>query len=111
MDLTCCLEKSRGATTDNFLTSLILAENLMRRDITLCSTKIRNRNEIPHELLPKETRGVESSIFALHDEVNLVSYVPKKNRTVIALSTGHHDSKVGDEMSHKPDAILHYNAT
>jgi hypothetical protein len=37
---------------------------------------------------------VESSIFAFHDEVTLVSYVPKENRTGTALSTEHHDSKV-----------------
>jgi hypothetical protein len=46
----------------------------------------RNRNEIPHEPLPK-MRTVESSILAFHDEVTFVAYVPKKNRTVIALST------------------------
>jgi hypothetical protein len=41
----------------------------------------------------------------------LVSYVPKKNRAVIALSTEHHDIKIGgEELLHKPD-ILHYNAT
>jgi CO dehydrogenase/acetyl-CoA synthase gamma subunit (corrinoid Fe-S protein) len=72
----------------------------------------RNRKEIPNELLPKRRREVESSIFAFHDEVTLVSYVPKKNRAVIALSTEHHYIKIGgEEVLHKPDIILHYNAT
>jgi hypothetical protein len=50
-------------------------------------------------------------MFAFHDDVTLVSYVPKKNRAAIALSTEHSDSKVGDEVSHKTDVIVHYNAT
>ena len=39
-----------------------------------------------------------------------MSYVPKKNRAVILLSTMHHDNKVSDDDS-KPDIILHYNST
>jgi hypothetical protein len=47
LDLKCCLQKCHDATTDNFLTSLLLAENLLRRYITLCDTMRRSRNEIP----------------------------------------------------------------
>jgi hypothetical protein len=54
----------------------------------------RDRNEIPHEPLPKKRRTVESSILAFHDEVTFVSYVPKRNRTVIALSTECHGAKL-----------------
>jgi hypothetical protein len=72
MDLICCLEKFNGATTDNLFTDLLLAENLLHRDIMLCGTMRRNRNEISHELLPKKRKEVESSIYAFHDKVTLV---------------------------------------
>jgi hypothetical protein len=90
VDLTCCLDNSHVATTDNFLKSFLLAENVLRLDITSRGIMRRNRNEIPHEPLPKKRRTVESSIIAFHDEVTLVSHVPKINRTVIALSTDRH---------------------
>jgi hypothetical protein len=57
----------------------------------------RNRNQIPHELLAKKRRTIESLIFAFHDNETLVLYAHKKNRIVIALLTGHHNSKVGGE--------------
>ena len=41
-----------------------------------------------------------------------VSYVPKKNRAVILLSSEHTDDQVsGEEHSYKPDMILQYNKT
>jgi hypothetical protein len=71
----------------------------------------KKHNDILHEVLPKQRKEVESSIFAFCDEVTLVSYAPKKNRTVILLSTEHHDRRFGScEMSRKLD-IFHYNAT
>jgi hypothetical protein len=58
--------KGHGAITEN-VTSLLFAEDLLHHDIMLCGTMRRNMNEILHELLPKRTREVESSIFAFHD--------------------------------------------
>jgi hypothetical protein len=42
--------------------------------------------------------------------VTLVSYVPKQNRSVLAVSTMHNAASVAGEV-HKPEIILHYNAT
>jgi hypothetical protein len=50
-------------------------------------------------------------MFAFHDDVTLVSCVPKTNRAAIASSAEHSDSKVGNEVSHTTDVIVHYNAT
>jgi hypothetical protein len=89
MDPTYSLEEVHGATRDRFLIGLLLAENLWHNNIILCATMTRNRNKIPHELLPKKRKEAESSIFAFHDEVTLAAYVPKKN----TLATKHHNSK------------------
>jgi len=48
-------------------------------------------------------------MFAFDDKLTLVSYVPRKGKNVMLLSTMHHDEKTGGE-DRKPDIILHYNA-
>ena len=59
---------------------------------------------------PNSRREVYSSMFGFKDQVTLVSYVPKKNMAVKALSTMHHDTVVEGE-EYKPEIIMHYNAT
>jgi len=42
----------------------------------------------------------------------VVSYVPAINKTVILLSSQHHDNTcMGEEKDHKPEILMHYNAT
>jgi len=43
--------------------------------------------------------------------MTLASYVPKKNKAVILLSTMHHDDRVDDNNAKKPEMITYYNAT
>lgn len=63
-------------------------------------------------MLPNKDREVHSSIFLFQDEATLVSYVPKKRKAVILLSSEHYDNKcAGPEFDFKPDIILHYNNT
>ena len=51
-----------------------------------------------------------SSVFGFSGQQTLVSYVPKKNKAVILLSTLHHDKVLaGNTM--KPEIILRYNQT
>jgi len=40
-----------------------------------------------------------------------VSYVPKKNRVVVLLSSMHHDNAVNAEQKNKPQIVLDYNDT
>lgn len=58
-----------------------------------------------------EVRGKEekSSLFGFCENLTLASYVPKKGKVVVMLSTMHHDTTVeGDDR--KPHIIMHYNA-
>ena len=111
MDLVSCLGSGYGITTDNFFTSLELAEVLLDQKLTLCGTLRRTRTFIPAEFLPSRNRPEYSSIFAFQPEITMVSYVPKKNRSVILLSSEHCDGTVGDDERKKPEIIGHYNAT
>lgn len=101
----------RSVTCDNFFTSAQLAEELLAVNTTVVGTMRRNKKEIPAEMQKSRTREVKSSLFGFHDQLTLVSYVPKKNKSVILLSSMHHDKAVSEEDESKPDIILHYNET
>lgn len=101
---------SRNLTTDNWYTSYPLALSLLERKITILGTMRKNKREIPVEFLPHRKRAVNSALYGFQKEATLVSFVPKKNKAVILLSTMH-DSGVTDEATQKPEIILDYNAT
>ena len=102
--------KNRNLTTDNWYTSYPLAKELLKNKITLVGTLRKNKKEIPSEMMPNKTKPVNSSMFAYQDDITLVSYCPKKNKSVLLLSTMHSDGTV-DAESQKPDIILFYNST
>jgi len=51
-----------------------------------------------------------SSIFGFDSKITIVSYVPKPNHAVLALSTTHHDMQTEGEKQN-PVIITHYNQT
>lgn len=53
LDLAGSLGPGYGITTDNFFTSLPLADKLLEKEMTLCGTLRKNEPYIPEELLPK----------------------------------------------------------
>ena len=61
-------------------------------------------------VLPSSEREVCSSIFGFTEKLTLCSYVPKKGRAVILLSSMHHDARISDGEQRKPTLILDYNA-
>ena len=113
MDLTAGLRDPRNVTCDNFFTSYELARRLLHeRRLTVVGTMRKNKPELPRALLDTKGRAVFSSKFAFTPTVTLVSYVPKKNRNVVLLSTLHTgDARVSASRAAKPDIILHYNST
>jgi len=52
----------------------------------------QNKRKIPQEFKPARQRDGKSSIFGFTKDLTLVSYVPKKNKSVALLSALHHDS-------------------
>lgn len=112
LDLVGSLGSGYGITTDNFFTSLPLADKLLEKGMSLCGTLRKNKPYIPQELLPKSYKREFSSMFAFRELHTMVSYVPSKSKAVILLSTEHNDDKVSEEETKfKPDIILHYNKT
>lgn len=102
---------NRGVTTDNFFTTVPLANFLLQQNITLTGTMRKNNRYIPEKMLNLKDRTEKSSIFYFSGDLTLVSYVPKKNKNVILLSSEFHDTslEIGDKK--RPELVIHYNVT
>lgn len=111
IDLVDGLAEGRGVTTDNFFTSYGLSQELLRKKLSLVGTLRKNRSELPPISMPSKEREVNSSIYAFRDDACLVSYVPKRNKAIILLSTFHNKIENANDETKKPKIILHYNQT
>ncbi|XP_036834956.1 piggyBac transposable element-derived protein 4-like [Oncorhynchus mykiss] len=108
LDLTTGLS-GRNVTCDNFFTSYDLGQRLLERNLTMVGTVRKNKAELPPALLQSRGRQVLSSRFAFTPTATLVSYLAKRNKNVLLLSTLHTEGHVSDRRDRKPALILDYN--
>ncbi|XP_011699423.1 PREDICTED: piggyBac transposable element-derived protein 4-like [Wasmannia auropunctata] len=99
----------RNITMDNFFTTLPLAKHLLSWQLAIVGTLRKNKPYIPKQMASHKSRPEYSSLFGFHEKVALCSYVPKKNKAVILLSTMHYDAAVNDDEKKKPHMITYYN--
>ena len=109
LDLIKGLGQGYGITCDNFFTSLKLAKELAKHHKTLLVTVRQIRKEVPRAMLPSKSREVNSSLFLFSTDATMMSYVPRKNKTVILLSSQHSNHSISTSEHGKPDIILDYN--
>lgn len=102
-----------NVTMDNWFTSYPVVMQLLEKKITVVGTLKSNKPEIPTEFKTSRGREICSSLFGFQKDCTLVSYVPKRNKTVLLLSTMHNDDAIdattGDKR--KPEIITFYNHT
>jgi hypothetical protein len=108
LELTEGLDVGRTVITDNFFTSLALAQALRHRSLGLIGTMRKNRRELPEEFTRKNAE-VGSSLFGFNKDATLVSYAPKRNRRVVLISSEHTHANINTQTG-KPDIILSYNS-
>ena len=92
--------------------SLILLWHLsyFSKKNTYVGTLRKNKSDIPPEFQANKTRPVGSTLFGFDKDTTLVSFVLKKSKSVLLLSTMHHNSTIRDQIG-KPYIILYYNQT
>lgn len=103
----------RSITTDNWFTSVPLAETLLvDHNLTLVGTIRKNKREIPPALVTKGA-PVNANVFAFRKNLTLVVYTPKKNRIVTLLSTMHDSNEIDPEsgVASKTYIMTFYNST
>ncbi|XP_037552794.1 piggyBac transposable element-derived protein 4-like, partial [Nematolebias whitei] len=84
-------------------------KNQGKRVILDMTTGLKNKPELPLEILQVKDRAPLSSKFAFTETTSVVSYCPKKNRSVVLMSTLHKDAAVSTRSDKKPEIILDYN--
>ncbi|XP_056269742.1 uncharacterized protein LOC130193292 [Pseudoliparis swirei] len=77
----------------------------------MVGTMRKNRSELPPQLLPTKNRHVNSSKFVYTADTSLVSYVPKKTKHVVLISTLHRDGRICGLEHQKPEILMDYNAS
>lgn len=103
----------RNVTCDNFFTSHSLATELKKRQMTIVGTMRKNRKEIPSVLVNMKSKPAQYSEFVFDHTLRatMVSYVPKKYKSVTLLSTYHTSKKIDIADKKKPEIIQFYNST
>ncbi|XP_068164099.1 piggyBac transposable element-derived protein 4-like isoform X2 [Antennarius striatus] len=101
--------KGHTVTTDKFVTSFPLAEALKKRKITLVGMLRSDKPELPPQLLNITHREVRSSVFAFTRNKTVVSYIPKKKKNLLLLSTRHWELEVQQSVKNRPQIVVDYN--
>ncbi|XP_034085017.1 piggyBac transposable element-derived protein 4-like isoform X2 [Gymnodraco acuticeps] len=96
-------------TCDHLFTSYALVQELLKRKVALVGTIRRNKPELPSKLLQVRQRAALSSLFGFTKNTTAVSYIPKRGRNVLLLSSKHRDPAVTEEEKRKPVIIADYN--
>nr|XP_020443286.1 piggyBac transposable element-derived protein 4-like [Monopterus albus] len=95
-------------TCDNFFISFPLSQELLKNKVALVGTIRRNKLELPPHVLQAKGRAMYSSTFAFTSTHTLVSYIPRRGRNVLLLSTKHRGPDVGEGQKKKPATIEDY---
>ncbi|KAL7865114.1 hypothetical protein SRHO_G00103610 [Serrasalmus rhombeus] len=103
------LGKGRTVATDNYFTSLSVANRLLESNTTLLGTINKIRWEIPLEAKNAKGREKLSTEVYRSDGALLTVYAPKTNKTVCVLSTMHTHVKIADDRKRKPNTVTDYN--
>lgn len=105
---------NRNITCDNWFSSVPLIIQLREElKLTMIATLRKNKREVPPNFLPDSQREVHSSIFGFQKNCTLVSYVPKKNKSVLMISSMHDNTAIDETTGEqkKPVIITDYNDT
>jgi len=104
------LNKGRNVSTDNFFTSLKLANNLREKNTSLVGTLNKIRREVPPSVKKPKDPLYSTVIYKAGDTV-LTSYQGKVAKNVLVLSSMHTGVTVSEEGKKLPETVKYYNET
>ena len=95
---------------DNFFTTYALGEALLKRKIGMVGTVRRNKPDLPPAIVNSahQERELKSSVSAFTRTHLAVSYLPKRSKNVLLMSTAHREPTVSDRDDKKPQVALDY---
>ena len=77
----------RNITADNYFTNFALASELLLRKTTYVGNLRKNKTDISPGFQANKTRPIGSTLFGFDKDITLVSFVPKKSKIDLLLST------------------------
>ena len=106
-------DSGRNITMDNFFTSIKLSKVLLNNGLSVLGTIRKNKREIPPSFQASRNRAVHTTEFGFSEDARIMmsSYVPKKNKSVIMISSKHYERKAEEAPPYKPNVITEYNKT
>ncbi|XP_076735180.1 uncharacterized protein LOC143414518 [Maylandia zebra] len=104
------LDKGRNVTTDNFFTSLSLAQKLLRLKTTILGTVNKICREIPQSTRQTDRNEFTTQVFST-SAATLTAYAAKRKKTVYILSSMHSVVQTDNTTKRKPNTVTLYNKT
>lgn len=105
------LQEGRTVVTDNWYTSIQLANKMLDAETHLIGTVRKNRKGIPKEVITKKLK--QGELYAKQNERGITVLKWKDTRDVLMLSTKHDDKMVEKEgrrgVKRKPEVVCDYN--
>lgn len=102
----------RNIVADNWFTDFALIKTLKQKKLSNVGTARKNKRALPAAFVNPKERAQYSSIFGFNEGNVLTSYVPRKNKCVLLVSSMHEnnaiDASTGEKA--KPELITYYNA-
>lgn len=96
-------------TCDYLFTSYPLMQELLGRKVALVGTARKNKPELPPVMLQTKGRAVLSSLFAFTENTAAVSYIARRGKNVIVLSSKHREPAVTEDERRTPVMITDYS--
>ena len=93
-----------------FFADMILAATLLQNDLTLVGT-LRRTKHLFHQTFSHQDSEKKKFYPWISEKFNIGVVLPKKNKTVLLLSTMHDDNAVTDDKAKKPELINFCNQT
>lgn len=101
----------RNITKNNWYTSYPLSAELLARKTTIVGTIKKNKKEIPPSFISPKSREIHSTFFGFQKKITILSYVSKRKKCVLLLSTMHHGDNILEGEKKLPEMISFYNST
>lgn len=103
--------KGHNVTMDNFFASYGLGQKLLQKQLTMVETLRKNRRSIPPKLLECKKAPLYQSTFVFANNTVQVSYVGRKDKCTVLMSTLHDSADVTDVPKKLPTIVSYYNKT
>ena len=96
----------KNIALDNCFTDTTVTVNLLQKGFTFVGTFLKNKAFVAASFLPSRRHEIHSSVFGFQKNATLMSYMPKKNKCKLILSSMHHNAVVSNDKLKKIETNL-----